>query len=137
MANNAIIGLGIIGILGTGSVAVVTNTQSLLTQEDSTLLNASEVLLPTTLGDPSATEPVVSEPATPTIAEESPAPTPATPATPAPAPAPTPVATPAAPAPAPVDATSSGSSYSSDDDYDDDDDHDDDDHDDDHDDDDD
>jgi len=45
MANNTLIGLGIIGILSTGSVAVVANTQSLVGQDSSALLDASNVLL--------------------------------------------------------------------------------------------
>ena len=136
MSNNALIGLGIVGILSTGSVAVVANTQSLVQQDSSTLLDASDVLL--NQEDSPSPETGIT---VPTV--ESPTPVsevlPADSATPgdsqvvAPAPAPTvepePVVTAPAPAPAPVDATSSGSSYSEDDDDDDDDDdHDDDDH---------
>ena len=136
MSNNALIGLGIVGILSTGSVAVVANTQSLVQQDSSTLLDASDVLL-NQENSPSPETGIT----VPTV--ESPTPVsevlPADSATPkdsqvvAPAPAPTvepePVVTAPAPAPAPVDATSSGSSYSED--YDDeDDDHDDDDEDD-------
>ena len=141
MSNNALIGLGIVGILSTGSVAVVANTESLVQQDSSTLLDASNVLL--NQEDSPSPETGIT---VPTV--ESPTPVsevlPADSATPedsqvvAPAPAPTvepePVVTAPAPAPAPVDATSSGSSYSEDDDDDDDDeddDHDDDDDDDD------
>ncbi len=127
MSNNALIGLGIVGILSTGSVAVVANTQSLVQQDSSTLLDASDVLL-NQENSPSPETGIT----VPTV--ESPTPVsevlPADSATPedsqvvAPAPAPTvepePVVTAPAPAPAPVDATSSGSSYSED--YDDDDD---------------
>jgi len=131
MANNIFLSLGIIGILGTGSAAVVANTQSLTEQEQSPLLDASEILLPTD-GDTGITLPPLETPtpledvlpadsATPDDAQVAPAP-----AAPAPAPAPEPVATPAAPAP--VDATSGGSGYYEEDD----DDHDDDDHGDDH-----
>ncbi|MGA1784808.1 MAG: hypothetical protein ACO39R_05460, partial [Pontimonas sp.] len=130
MSNNALIGLGIVGILSTGSVAVVANTQSLVQQDSSTLLDASDVLL-NQENSPSPETGIT----VPTV--ESPTPVsevlPADSATPedsqvvAPAPAPTvepePVVTAPAPAPAPVDATSSGSSYSED--YDDDDDDDD------------
>ena len=130
MANNIFLSLGIIGILGTGSAAVVANTQSLTEQEQSPLLDASEILLPTD-GDTGITLPPLETPtpledvlpadsATPDDAQVAPAP-----AAPAPAPAPEPVATPAAPAP--VDATSGGSGYYEEED----DDHDDDDHDDD------
>lgn len=121
MANNTLIGLGIIGILSTGSVAVVANTQSLVGQDSSVLLDASNVLLEQE--DPQAP---VGGIAVPTL--ESPTPIgealPAESATPqdsqvAP---PAPAVAPAVPAPAPVDATSSGSAYSDDDDYDDDDD---------------
>ena len=133
MANNALIGFGIIGILGTGSVAVVTNTQSLVSQDASSLVDASEVLVPTQTTPidspapdvvaPTPVEPAVSDTA-PTPAAPAPAPTP----TPAPTPAPQTQVAPATPAPAPVDATSSGSASYSDDDHDDDhgDDHDDD-----------
>ena len=136
MSNNALIGLGIVGILSTGSVAVVANTQSLVQQDSSTLLDASDVLLNQESSPSPETGITV-----PTV--ESPTPVsevlPADSATPedsqvvAPAPAPTvepePVVTTPAPAPAPVDATSSGSSHSEDydDDDDDDDDHEDDD----------
>lgn len=130
MANNTLIGLGIIGILSTGSVAVVANTQSLVGQDSSALLDASNVLLeqdsPQTPGV-GITAPTLESP-TPvgeSLPAESATPEDAQVATPAP------VVTPAAPAPAPVDATSSGSAYSDDDDDDDRDD-DDDDHDDDH-----
>lgn len=136
MSNNALIGLGIIGILSTGSVAVVANTQSLVQQDSSTLLDASNVLLnqdETPAPETGLTVPTVESP---TPVEEV---LPADSATPqdaqvvqqAPAPTvePEPVVTAPAPAPAPVDATSSGSSYSDDDEYDDDDD---DDHDEDH-----
>lgn len=132
MANNIFLSLGIIGILGTGSAAVVANTQSLTEQEQSPLLDASEILLPTD-GDAGITVPPIEAPtpledvlpadsATPDDAQAAPAP-----AAPAPEPAPEPVATPAAPAP--VDATSGGSGYyeEEEDDDDDDDDHDDDD----------
>ena len=133
MSNNALIGLGIVGILSTGSVAVVANTQSLVQQDSSTLLDASDVLL-NHENSPSPETGIT----VPTV--ESPTPVsevlPADSATPedsqvvAPAPAPTvepePVVTAPAPAPAPVDATSSGSSYSEDYDDDDDDDEDDD-----------
>jgi len=129
MANNIFLSLGIIGILGTGSAAVVANTQSLTEQEQSPLLDASEILLPTD-GDTGITLPPLETPtpledvlpadsATPDDAQVAPAPA-------APAPAPEPVATPAAPAP--VDATSGGSGYYEEED----DDHDDDDHGDDH-----
>lgn len=131
MANNIFLSLGIIGILGTGSAAVVANTQSLTEQEQSPLLDASEILLPTD-GDDGITVPPLEAPtpledvlpadsATPDDAQAAPAP-----AAPAPEPAPEPVATPAAPAP--VDATSGGSGYyeeEEDDDHDDDDDDDD------------
>ena len=131
MANNIFLSLGIIGILGTGSAAVVANTQSLTEQEQSPLLDASEILLPTD-GDAGITVPPLEAPtpledvlpadsATPDDAQAAPAP-----AAPAPEPAPEPVATPAAPAP--VDATSGGSGYyeeEEDDDHDDDDDDDD------------
>jgi type IV secretory pathway VirB10-like protein len=134
MANNIFLSLGIVGILGTGSAAVVANTQSLTEQEQSPLLDASEILLPTD-GDAGITVPPIEAPtpledvlpadsATPDDAQAAPAP-----AAPAPEPAPEPVATPAAPAP--VDATSGGSGYyeeEEDDDHDDDDDDDDDDH---------
>ena len=114
MANNIFLSLGIIGILGTGSAAVVANTQSLTEQEQSPLLDASEILLPTD-GDAGITVPPLEAPtpledvlpadsATPDDAQAAPAP-----AAPAPEPAPEPVATPAAPAP--VDATSGGSGY--------------------------
>jgi len=143
MANNTLIGLGIIGILSTGSVAVVANTQSLVGQDSSALLDASNVLLeqdsPQTPGV-GITAPTLESP-TPveeSLPAESATPEDAQVATPAPvvAPTPAPIVAPAVPAPAPVDATSSGSAYSDDDDdYDrDDDDHgddDDDDHDDD------
>ena len=131
MANNIFLSLGIIGILGTGSAAVVANTQSLTEQEQSPLLDASEILLPTD-GDAGITVPPIEAPtpledvlpadsATPDDAQAAPAP-----AAPAPEPAPEPVATPAAPAP--VDATSGGSGYyEEEEDDDDDDDHDDDD----------
>ena len=131
MANKIFLSLGIIGILGTGSAAVVANTQSLTEQEQSPLLDASEILLPTD-GDDGITVPPLEAPtpledvlpadsATPDDAQAAPAP-----AAPAPEPAPEPVATPAAPAP--VDATSGGSGYyeeEEDDDHDDDDDDDD------------
>lgn len=131
MANNIFLSLGIVGILGTGSAAVVANTQSLTEQEQSPLLDASEILLPTD-GDAGITVPPLEAPtpledvlpadsATPDDAQAAPAP-----AAPAPEPAPEPVATPAAPAP--VDATSGGSGYyEEEEDDDDDDDHDDDD----------
>jgi hypothetical protein len=129
MANNIFLSLGIVGILGTGSAAVVANTQSLTEQEQSPLLDASEILLPTD-GDAGITVPPLEAPtpledvlpadsATPDDAQAAPAP-----AAPAPEPAPEPVATPAAPAP--VDATSGGSGYYEEEE--DDDDHDDDDH---------
>jgi type IV secretory pathway VirB10-like protein len=135
MANNIFLSLGIIGILGTGSAAVVANTQSLTEQEQSPLLDASEILLPTD-GDAGITVPPLEAPtpledvlpadsATPDDAQAAPAPAAPAPA-PAPEPAPEPVATPAAPAP--VDATSGGSGYyeeEEDDDHDDDDDDDD------------
>jgi len=140
MANNIFLSLGIVGILGTGSAAVVANTQSLTEQEQSPLLDASEILLPTD-GDAGITVPPLEAPtpledvlpadsATPDDAQAAPAPAAPAPA-PAPEPAPEPVATPAAPAP--VDATSGGSGYyeEEEDDDDDDDDHGDDDHDDD------
>ena len=136
MANNTLIGLGIIGILSTGSVAVVANTQSLVGQDSSALLDASNVLLeqdsPQTPGV-GITAPTLESP-TPveeSLPAESATPEDAQVATPAPvvAPTPAPVVAPAVPAPTPVDATSSGSAYSDDDD---DDDRDDDDHDDDH-----
>lgn len=127
MANNTLIGLGIIGILSTGSVAVVANTQSLVEQDSSALLDASTVLLnqddPQTPGSgitvPTVESPtpmadaVPAESATPDDAQVAPT-APVAPAAPAP------VVAPVAPAPAPVDATSSGSAYSDDDDYDDD-----------------
>lgn len=132
MANNIFLSLGIVGILGTGSAAVVANTQSLTEQEQSPLLDASEILLPTD-GDAGITVPPLEAPtpledvlpadsATPDDAQAAPAPAAPAPA-PAPEPAPEPVATPAAPAP--VDATSGGSGYyeeEEDDDHDDDDD---------------
>jgi type IV secretory pathway VirB10-like protein len=135
MANNIFLSLGIVGILGTGSAAVVANTQSLTEQEQSPLLDASEILLPTD-GDAGITVPPLEAPtpledvlpadsATPDDAQAAPAPAAPAPA-PAPEPAPEPVATPAAPAP--VDATSGGSGYyeeEEDDDHDDDDDDDD------------
>ena len=133
MANNIFLSLGIVGILGTGSAAVVANTQSLTEQEQSPLLDASEILLPTD-GDAGITVPPLEAPtpledvlpadsATPDDAQAAPAPAAPAPA-PAPEPAPEPVATPAAPAP--VDATSGGSGYyeeeeEEDDDHDDDD----------------
>lgn len=134
MANNIFLSLGIIGILGTGSAAVVANTQSLTEQEQSPLLDASEILLPTD-GDAGITVPPLEAPtpledvlpadsATPDDAQAAPAPAAPAPA-PAPEPAPEPVATPAAPAP--VDATSGGSGYYEEEEEDDDD-HDDDDH---------
>ena len=138
MANNALIGLGIIGILSTGSVAVVANTPSLIGQDSSALLDASNVLLeqdsPQTPGV-GITAPTIESP-TPvgeSLPADSATPEDAQVATPAPVvtPTPAPVVTPAVPTPAPVDATSSGSAYSDDDDdydRDDDDDHDDDDH---------
>lgn len=137
MANNTLIGLGIIGILSTGSVAVVANTQSLVGQDSSVLLDASNVLLeqedPQTPGG-GITVPTLESPAPAgeALPAESATPVDAQVATPAPVvtPTPAPVVTPAVPAPAPVDATSSGSAYSDDDD-DDDDDHEDDDDDDD------
>ena len=118
MANNIFLSLGIVGILGTGSAAVVANTQSLTEQEQSPLLDASEILLPTD-GDAGITVPPLEAPtpledvlpadsATPDDAQAAPAPAAPAPA-PAPEPAPEPVATPAAPAP--VDATSGGSGY--------------------------
>jgi len=126
MANNTLIGLGIIGILSTGSVAVVANTQSLVGQDSSTLLDASSVLL--TQEDPQTpgsglTVPTLESPLSfgEALPAESATPEDAQVATPAP------VVAPAAPVPAPVDATSSGSSYSDDDDDDDDDEDDDDD----------
>jgi type IV secretory pathway VirB10-like protein len=137
MANNIFLSLGIVGILGTGSAAVVANTQSLTEQEQSPLLDASEILLPTD-GDAGITVPPLEAPtpledvlpadsATPDDAQAAPAPAAPAPApAPAPEPAPEPVATPAAPAP--VDATSGGSGYyeeEEDDDHDDDDDDDD------------
>ena len=127
MANNTLIGLGIIGILSTGSVAVVANTQLLIGQDSSALLDASNVLLeqdsPQT---PSVgiTAPTLESP-TPvgeSLPAESATPEDAQVATPAP------MVTPAVPTPAPVDATSSGSAYSDDDDDHDDHDDDDDDH---------
>ena len=128
MANNTLIGLGIIGILSTGSVAVVANTQSLIGQDSSALLDASNVLLeqdsPQTPGV-GITAPTLESP-TPvgeSLPAESATPEDAQVATPAP------VVAPAVPTPAPVDATSSGSAYSDDDDdYDHDDDDDDDDY---------
>ena len=136
MANNIFLSLGIVGILGTGSAAVVANTQSLTEQEQSPLLDASEILLPTD-GDAGITVPPLEAPtpledvlpadsATPDDAQAAPAPAAPAPApAPAPEPAPEPVATPAAPAP--VDATSGGSGYYEEEEEDDDD-HDDDDH---------
>jgi len=135
MANNTLIGLGIIGILSTGSVAVVANTQSLIGQDSSALLDASNVLLeqdsPQTPGV-GITAPTIESP-TPvgeSLPAESATPEDAQVATPAPVVAlpPAPVVAPAVPTPAPVDATSSGSAYSDDDHDDDDDDHEDDDH---------
>lgn len=133
MANNTLIGLGIIGILSTGSVAVVANTQSLVGQDSSTLLDASNVLLtqedPQTPGSgltvPTLESPV---PVGEALPAESATPGDAQLAPPAPVvtPAPDPVVAPAAPVPDPVDATSSGSSYYEDDDDDDEDDDDDD-----------
>lgn len=115
MANNTLIGLGIIGILSTGSVAVVANTQSLIGQDSSALLDASNVLLeqdsPQTPGV-GITAPTLESP-TPvgeSLPAESATPEDAQVATPAP------VVAPAVPTPAPVDATSSGSAYSDDDD---------------------
>lgn len=133
MANNTLIGLGIIGILSTGSVAVVANTQSLVEQDSSALLDASTVLLnqddpqtpgsgitvPTVESPTPVADAVPAESATPDDAQVAPT-APVAPVAPAP------VVAPVAPAPAPVDATSSGSAYSDDDDYDDDDDDDDD-----------
>ena len=119
MANNTLIGLGIIGILSTGSVAVVANTQSLVGQDSSALLDASNVLLeqdsPQNPGV-GITAPTLESP-TPvgeSLPAESATPEDAQVATPAP------VVAPAVPAPTPVDATSSGSAYSDDDDDDDD-----------------
>ena len=128
MANNTLIGLGIIGILSTGSVAVVANTQSLVEQDSSALLDASTVLLnqddpqtpgsgitvPTVESPTPVADAVPAESATPDDAQVAPT-APVAPVAPAP------VVAPVAPAPAPVDATSSGSAYSDDDDYDDDD----------------
>lgn len=119
MANNALIGLGIIGILSTGSVAVVANTQSLVGQDSSALLDASNVLLeqeepqapvggitiPTLESPTPIGEALPAESATPQDSQVAP---------------PAPAVAPAVPAPAPVDATSSGSAYSDDDHYDDD-----------------
>ena len=131
MANNTLIGLGIICILSTGSVAVVANTQSLIGQDSSALLDASNVLLeqdsPQTPGV-GITAPTLESP-TPvgeSLPADSATPEDAQVATPAPVvtPPPAPMVTPAVPTPAPVDATSSGSAYSDDDD-DDHDDHDD------------
>ena len=140
MANNTLIGLGIIGILSTGSVAVVANTQSLVGQDSSALLDASNVLLeqdspqtpgvgitaPTLESPTPVEESLPAESATPEDAQVA-TPAPVVAPTPAPvvAPTPAPIVAPAVPAPAPVDATSSGSAYSDDDDdYDrDDDDH--------------
>ena len=127
MANNTLIGLGIIGILSTGSVAVVANTQSLVEQDSSALLDASTVLLnqddpqtpgsgitvPTVESPTPVADAVPAESATPDDAQVAPT-APVAPVAPAP------VVAPVAPAPAPVDATSSGSAYSDDDDYDDD-----------------
>ena len=142
MSNNALIGLGIVGILSTGSVAVVANTQSLVQQDSSTLLDASDVLLnqenspspetgitvPTVESPTPVSEVLPADSATPEDSQVvAPAPAPTVEA-PAPTVEPEPVVTAPAPAPAPVDATSSGSSYSED--YDDDDDDDDDDEDD-------
>ena len=117
MANNTLIGLGIIGILSTGSVAVVANTQLLIGQDSSALLDASNVLLeqdsPQTPGV-GITAPTLESP-TPvgeSLPAESATPEDAQVATPAPAP----VVAPADPTPAPVDAISSGSAYSDDDD---------------------
>ena len=126
MANNTLIGLGIIGILSTGSVAVVANTQSLVEQDSSALLDASTVLLnqddpqtpgsgitvPTVESPTPVADAVPAESATPDDAQVAPT-APVAPVAPAP------VVAPVAPAPAPVDATSSGSAYSDDDDYDD------------------
>ena len=126
MTNNTLITLGIVGILGTGSAAVVANTDALLTPEPSPLINANEVLL--------TPEPVVPLEATPTAPEtlapsEEPATVnPSAPSTPTTSPT-TPVYKAPVTAPAPVDATSGGSGYY---DEDDDDDHDDDDDDDDY-----
>jgi hypothetical protein len=123
MANNTLIGLGIIGILSTGSVAVVANTQSLIGQDSSALLDASNVLLeqdsPQTPGV-GITAPTLESP-TPvgeSLPADSATPEDAQVATPAPVvtPPPAPVVAPAVPTPAPVDATSSGSAYSDDDD---------------------
>ena len=143
MANNTLIGLGIIGILSTGSVAVVANTQSLVGQDSSALLDASNVLLeqdspqtpgvgitaPTLESPTPVEESLPAESATPEDAQVA-TPAPVVAPTPAPvvAPTPAPVVAPAVPAPAPVDATSSGSAYSDDDDDYDRDDDDDDDH---------
>ena len=117
MANNTLIGLGIIGILSTGSVAVVANTQLLIGQDSSALLDASNVLLeqdsPQTPGV-GITAPTLESP-TPvgeSLPAESATPEDAQVATPPRAP----VVAPADPTPAPVDAISSGSAYSDDDD---------------------
>ena len=129
MANNTLIGLGIIGILSTGSVAVVANTQSLIGQDSSALLDASNVLLeqdsPQTPGVGITAPPLESPtPVGESLPAESATPEDAQVATPAPVvtPPPAPMVTPAVPTPAPVDATSSGSAYSDDDDERDDDD---------------
>jgi len=118
MANNVIISLGIAGILGTGTLAVAVNTSSLVAQDSSTLLDASEVLMPQE-GDLPGTpglqvpdlstlemgeSPGSSNPSGSTTVTQDPTGTAITPA---------PVVSRSTPAP--VDATSSGSAYYEDD----------------------
>jgi len=115
MSNNLLIGLGIIGILGTGSAAVVANTQALLDTNPSPLIEASDVLLP----DPTATNVVIPSEVAPETVPGSGAVAPSDAVSSNLQGAPqlsTPSARVAPVTPAPVDATSSGSSYSESDD---------------------
>lgn len=111
MANNLLIGLGIIGILGTGSTAVIANTQALAETSSSSLIDASDVLL---LNPLAANAVTTSEPQS-----ETPSNTPDASSTgvvssdpQAPTQLPGPAAGVAPMQSVPVDATSSGSSYS-------------------------
>jgi hypothetical protein len=111
MSNNLLIGLGIIGILGTGSAAVVANTQALVDTNPSPLIEASDVLLP----DPTGTTVVIPSEVAPEPVPSSGAGAPSDAVSSNVQDAPqlsTPSARVAPVTPASVDATSSGSSYS-------------------------
>jgi len=115
MSNNLLIGLGIIGILGTGSAAVVANTQALVDTNPSPLIEASDVLLP----DPTGTTVVIPSEVAPEPVPSSGAGAPSGAVSSNVQDAPqlsTPSARVAPVVSAPVDATSSGSSYSESDD---------------------